>query len=81
MKPTDLKIGHVDQLNSETCCNPMFSACSLVVTAPKPWGAQVYVQAIGLVEQPVGLAYYRARREEMELIGAAEWICVSDVRE
>lgn len=76
MKPTDLKIGHVVQLNPETCRNPMFSACFrfLVVTDPRSWGVQGYVQVIGSDNQPGGLAYYRARWEEIEFIGAAEWI-------
>lgn len=77
MKPTDLKVGHVVQLNPETCRNPMFGACFLVVTDPRPWGAQGYIQTIGSDDQPGGLAYYRALWEEMELIGAAEWIAAS----
>lgn len=57
----------------------MFAACFLVVTDPRPWGAQGYVQVIGSGDQPGGLAYYRARWEEMEIIGAAEWVAASVV--
>lgn len=57
MKPTDLKVGHVVQLDPETCGNPVFAACFLVVTAPKPWVAQGYVRTIGSGDQSGGLAY------------------------
>jgi len=77
MSPRELKVGHLVQLNPETCRNPMFGACFLVVTDPRPWGAQGYIQVIGTDDQPGGLAYYRARWEEMELVGAAEWIAGS----
>ena len=77
MNPANLKAGDVVQLNPETCRNPMFAACFLVVSDPKPWGAQGYVQVVGAGEQPGGRAYYRARWAEMELIGAAEWIAAS----
>ncbi len=63
--------------NPETCRNQNFGACFLVVTDPRPWGAQGYVQIIGSNDRPGGLAYYRARWEEIELIGAAEWIAAS----
>jgi hypothetical protein len=68
-----LNVGAIVQLNPDTVRNPMFAACFMVVTEPKPWGAQGYVQALGENEQPGGLAYYRAQWEEMELVGAAEW--------
>lgn len=77
MSPREHKVGHLVQLNPETCRNLMFGACFLVVTDPRPWGAQGYIQVIGTDDQPGGLAYYRARWEEMELVGAAEWIAGS----
>jgi hypothetical protein len=55
----------------------MFGACFMVVTDPRPWGAQGYIQVIGTRDGPGGLAYYRARWEEMELVGAAGWIAGS----
>lgn len=54
--------------------NPMFAGCFMVVTEPKPWGAQGFVQALGENGQPGGQAYYRATWDEMEPIGRAEWI-------
>lgn len=74
MKPAHLKVGHVVQLNPDTCRNPNFGAAFLVVTDPKTWGAQGYVQVLGANGRAGGVAYYRARWEEMELIGLAAWI-------
>ena len=75
MEKTDsLRIGHLVQLNPETVKNKMFTACIMVITEVKPWGAQGYVQALGESGQPGGQAYYRARWDEMELVGIAEWI-------
>jgi hypothetical protein len=70
----DLKRGHLVQLNPETVGNPMFAACIMVVTEPKSWGAQGYVQGLGEDGEPGGQAYYRAKWEEMELVGMAEWV-------
>jgi hypothetical protein len=74
MEKQELKSGYLVQLNPETVRNPMFTGCIMVVTEPKEWGAQGYVQALGENEQPGGQAYYRAKWEEMELVGNAEWI-------
>jgi hypothetical protein len=74
MQPQELTPGNVVQLNPETVGNPMFAGCFMVVTEPKTWGAQGYVTALGEGGQPGGAAYYRAKWEEMELIGHAEWI-------
>lgn len=74
MKPnTPLKPGNLVQLNPETVGNKMFTACFMVVTEPKPFGAQGYVQMTGKDGQPGGQAYYRAPWHEMELVGHAEW--------
>ena len=54
MNPTDLKVGHVVQLNPETCRNPMFGASFLVVTDTRDWGAQGYVQIVGSTDRPTG---------------------------
>jgi hypothetical protein len=69
-----LKRGAVVQLNPETVTNKMFAGCLMVVTEPKVFGALGYVQALGENEEPGGQAYYRARFEEMELVGEAAWI-------
>jgi hypothetical protein len=74
MQPQELEPGNVVQLNPETVGNPMFAGCFMVVTEPKTWGAQGYVTALGEDGKPGGAAYYRAKWEEMELIGHAEWI-------
>lgn len=74
---TALSRGHVVQLGPDTK-NPMFAFCMMVVTEPKPWGAQGYVQALGENGQPGGQAYYRASWEEMELAGEATWMVGGD---
>jgi len=71
---THLEAGMLVQLSPETVGNPMFAGCIMVVTEPKVWGAQGYVQALGEDGKPGGQAYYRARWEEMELVGNAEWV-------
>ena len=69
MKQTELKIGEIVQLNPLTTLNPMFRGCMLIVTDPKPWGAQGYVQGLGENEEIGGQYYYRAKWEEMEQTG------------
>lgn len=74
MNPRELKKGMLVQLSPETVRNPMFTACIMVVTEPKSWGAQGYVQALGEDGRPGGQAYYRAKWKEMEIVGQAEWV-------
>lgn len=74
MKEQNIKAGQLVQLNPDTVRNKMFSACIMVVTEPKQWGAQGYVQALGADGEMGGQAYYRAKWEEMELVGSAEWV-------
>jgi len=45
----------------------------MVISEPKNWGAQGYVQALGKDNKPGGLAYYRADFEEMEFVGLTVW--------
>jgi hypothetical protein len=73
----DLLIGELVQLNPETCRNRMFAGAIMTVTEPKPWGAQGYVQALGVDENPGGQAYYRAHWEEMEKTGGQAPFCVA----
>jgi len=69
-----LTIGDIVQLSPELCKNPMFGGCMMVVTEPKSWGAQGYVQALGKNGQRGGQAYYRAGWAEMEKTGGvAVW--------
>ena len=74
MQQQELKEGQLVQLNPQTVGNNMFAACIMVVTEPKEFGAQGYVQALGQDGKPGGQAYYRAKWEEMEPVGVAEWV-------
>lgn len=74
MQQQELKEGQLVQLNPETVRNPMFAACIMVVTEPKSFGAQGYVQSLGADGEQGGQAYYRANWEEMEPVGMAEWV-------
>lgn len=69
----DLKPGMVVQL-SPSVSNPMFAGCMMIVTEPKSFGAQGYVQSLGENGKPGGQAYYRAKWEEMEWVGNAQWL-------
>ena len=77
MQP-DKNLGYraIVQLNPETTRNKAFGGCLMIVTEPKQWGAQGYVQALGPNRDELGgLAYYRATWDEMEPTGGtAEWI-------
>lgn len=73
MVERELKEGEVVQLSPIACRNPMFGGCMMVVTEPKPWGAQGYVQALGQDGEMGGQAYYRATWEEMEFVGLTAW--------
>lgn len=73
MEKIELKEGDVVQLSPFDVGNPMFSGCMMVVTEPKEWGAQGYVQGLGADGQPAGQAYYRAKWDEMEFVGKAVW--------
>lgn len=70
----ELEIGDIVQLNPDTVGNKMFAGCFMVVTEPKSWGAQGYVQALGENGNMGGQAYYRANFDEMVKVGRAEWI-------
>lgn len=71
---TKLEVGDVVQLSPEVG-NKAFACCFMVISEPKPWGAQGYVQGLGTREAQVGQAYYRAKWEEMEPTGGkAVWV-------
>lgn len=74
MQQQELEEGQLVQLNPETVGNKMFAACIMVVTEPKAFGAQGYVQGLGQNGEPGGQAYYRAKWEEMEPVGMAQWV-------
>ena len=75
MTPRDLVIREIVQLSPYTGSNPMFFGCLMVVSEPKSWGAQGYVQMTGEDGKPGGQAYYRAKWEDMEPTGGmAPWV-------
>lgn len=83
----DYQVGDVVQLN-ERCRNPWFAGCFMMVTEPKTFGAQGFVQlpceppANGpccVLEGGRGQAFYRARFEEMDYIGMAALMPASEV--
>lgn len=80
MEKKELKPGDVMQLDPYNTKNKAFSACFFVVTEPKAFGAQGYVQALGKTrDETGGLAYYRADWEEMDgPIGTAIWMPPDD---
>lgn len=74
MRKMNLKVGSVVQLSAEGA-NKAFAGCLMVVTDPKPWGAQGYVQNTGESRSCAGLlAFYRAEWAEMEYVGEATWV-------
>lgn len=73
MERYELEIGDVVQLSPQVG-NPMFACCMMTVTEIKDFGAQGYVQSLGQKGEPGGQAYYRAKWEEMELVGKAVWM-------
>lgn len=73
MKEMKLKEGDVVQL-SPNSKNPMFACCMMVISEPKAFGAQGYVQSLGENGEMGGQAYYRASWDEMEYVGHAAWI-------
>lgn len=73
MRPRPLEPGELVQLHPDDCGNPMLGGCFMVVTEPKSFGAMGYVQCTGTEGKRGGLAYYRAKFEEMEPVGRAEW--------
>lgn len=65
MNATELKVGQLVQLNPDTVRNTRFAACIGVVTEPKSWGAQMWIQVPS--EGHAKMTFYRATWEEMEL--------------
>lgn len=70
---TPLRPNQLVQLGPN-CRNQMFAYCIMVVTEPKAFGAQGYIQGLGENGQPGGQYYYRANWDEMEPVGWAEWV-------
>lgn len=83
MEKRTLQRGEIVQLIPGQTRNAAFSGCLMVVTEPKAFGAQGYVQGLGgSRDTPVGQAYYRAGWEEMEETGGfAPWVVMSHSEE
>ena len=75
-KHPNIKPGTVVQL-SPNADYPRFARCMLTVTEVNVWGCLGYVQGVGKNSKPGGQAYYRARWDEMELVGSAVWVAGS----
>lgn len=75
MSPRELKVGEIVQIDpshTDGRGGHWFGGCLMVVTEPKPWGAQGYVQNAGGED---GQAYYRCAFENMEPTGGfAPWV-------
>ena len=76
MNPSPLQVGEIVQLVPGETRNEAFAGCLMVVTEPKGFGAQGYVQALGEArDAPGGQAYYRATWAEMEPTGGkVPWV-------
>jgi len=77
MQPRVLEVGDVVQIDPEE--DEVFGACFMVVTSPRSWGAEGYVQALpGFNEDGSrhlgGRAYKRCEFEKMHYIGKDEWV-------
>ena len=74
-------IEEILQLNPATCRNPIFGGCYLTVTELKSWGVQGFVQTLGENQQIGGMAFYRAKWEEIESTGGkAVWVLASTIK-
>jgi hypothetical protein len=65
---TELKVGEIVQVRPD---KDFFGACMVVVTEPKAWGCQGYVQSAGVP----GQQYIRLKHEDFERTGGmCVWI-------
>jgi len=76
MQKRDLQVGDVVQLAPGP--DTFFGGCFMQVTEPKSWGAQGFVCIPEERGSPPGQAFFRAKFEDMEYVGKAEWISKSD---
>ena len=79
MDKRKLEIGDVVQINPEAYKDGMFSACFMLVTEPKTWGAMGFILCPESPEP--GAAYLRVKFENMEYIGKAKWIPQNELDE
>ncbi len=74
----DLKIGDVVQIDPELE-DSFFAGCFMLVTEPKPWGAQGFVAMPGERGSPPKRAYVRVKREHLAYIGTAGWVPADEI--
>lgn len=69
---SDIQVGDIVQANPSV---EMFGGCMVVVTEPKSWGIQGYVQSAGVP----GQQYIRLKTEDFEKTGGqAVWMVSND---
>jgi hypothetical protein len=71
MEKRQLERGEIMQINPGHA--EAFGGCLMVVTNPKPWGAQGYVLIPGGAS-----AHYRCSFTDMEPVGRAAWVVGGD---
>lgn len=79
MIATPLNVGDVVQIDPAVAeRDGFFGGCFMLVTEPKPWGAQGFISIPGERGTLPGRAFYRAKFDEMELIGRAVWVAAEE---
>jgi hypothetical protein len=75
MTPRELEPGDVVQISPETFGNKAFAGCMAIVTEPKSFGCQGYVQMVGETrEQHGGQTFIRLNWDDIEFVGHAVWV-------
>lgn len=67
MEKRELKAGDIVQISPESK-NEIFRGCLVIVSEPKSFGCQGYIQVPG-----EGQAYVRPTWDDIEFCGTAEW--------
>jgi hypothetical protein len=73
----ELQVGDVVQISPDLP-DCFFGGCFLLVTEPKPWGAQGFVAMPQNRGELPGRAYFRCKWADMEYVGPAAWIPADD---
>jgi hypothetical protein len=69
----ELEKGDIVQIRPDL--GSFFDGCFMVVTEPKPWGAQGYIAGFKETrDAEVRVAYFRCKFEDMVKVGKAEWV-------
>lgn len=69
VKLEEIRSGMIFQIKPDTC--DTFGGCLVIVSEPKSWGFQGYIQIPGI---DGGQAYVRKKLEEVEFCGFAPWV-------